>query len=403
MASYQYKGRNQQGALVEGRLEAATDTAAADQLLRRGIIPVEVRESKGGGEFSLKDLLESEIGLDELVIFSRQMHSLTKAGIPILRAISGLKETGTSPKLRKALAEVHVELESGRTLSTAMSHHPKVFNKMFVSLVHVGENTGSLELAFAQLSKYLEDEQETRKTIKAAMRYPTFVLIALSAATVALNLFVIPTFAQMFSKFGVELPLATRILLGTSAFFVNYWPLMLISLVGIMLGVKAWLVSASGRLRWDRYKLKIPVVGHIIERALLARFGRSFAMMMAAGVPLLQGLQLVADAVDNAYMKEKIEKMGSGVKSGESLLRVSKASGLFTPLVLQMVAVGEETGRIEELLNSVAEFYEREVDFDLKNVTAKIEPILTVAVAGMVLVLALGIFTPMWDMMGNVG
>ena len=404
MAHFQYKGRNPQGNLVEGRLEAATGEAAADQLLRRGIIPVDVKEARGNGDgFSLKNLLISDISLEELVIFSRQMYSLTKAGIPILRAITGLRDTTGSKKLVSALADIASELESGRTLSTAMSQHPRIFSRMFVSLVHVGENTGNLEQAFLQLSGYLEGEQETRKQIKSAMRYPTFVLLALSAALVVLNIWVIPTFAGMFSKFGVELPWSTRALLASSSFFVNYWPVMAGGLFGLVVWVKYWLTTTRGRLQWDRYKLKLPVVGSVIQRALLARFGRSFAMMIASGVPLLQGLGLVADAVDNAHMKQKIESMARGVKSGESLLRVSRSSELFTPLVLQMIAVGEETGRIEELLNSVAEFYEREVDFELKSMTSKIEPILTVAVAGMVLILALGIFTPMWDMMGAVG
>jgi len=174
---------------------------------------------------------------------------------------------------------------------------------------------------------------------------------------------------------------------------------MLIVVIGIVIWVKHWLTTESGKLKWDQRKLKIPIIGSIIERALLARFGRSFSMMMAAGVPLLQGLSLVAEAVDNAYMASKINKMNSGIRSGESLLKVSSQSEMFNPLVLQMIAVGEETGRIEQLMGSMADYYEREVDFDLKSLTAKIEPILISVVAGMVLILALGIFTPMWDMM----
>jgi len=400
MPNYRYKSRNQQGALVEGEHEANSSEQVAEYLMGRGLTPLSVQEHTSKGEaFDLKALLAKNIELDELVIFSRQMYSLMQAGIPVMRAIAGLRDSANNKMMVAALTEVLSDLESGRALSTAMAKQPRVFTKIVISLVHVGENTGQLDEAFLQLAEYLEKEQETRKQIKAAMRYPTFVLLFLAAAVVILNVKVIPVFAQMFSKFGVELPWTTRALLGTSSFFVHYWPYMLVVSVGLFIWLKTWLASDKGRLIWDRKKLKVPFVGSIIERALLARFGRSFAMMMAAGVPLLQGLSLVAEAVDNAYMADKINKMNTGIRTGESLLRVSSQSGLFNPLVLQMIAVGEETGRIEQLMGSMAQYYEREVDFDLKSLTAKIEPVLVSVVAGMVLILALGIFTPMWDMM----
>jgi len=400
MAHYRYQSRNMHGKLIEGEHEATSPEQVADYLKGLNLIPVSIEEAKAkSGSFDLSELLARDIGLDELVIFSRQMYSLMQAGIPVMRAIAGLRDSANNKMMINALEHVLKDLESGRALSSAMAKQPRVFSKIVVSLVHVGENTGQLDSAFSQLAEYLEKEQETRKQIKSAMRYPTFVLLFLAGAIVILNIKVIPVFAQMFSKFGVELPWTTRALLSTSSFFVNYWPHMLIVVIGIVIWVKHWLTTESGKLKWDQRKLKIPIIGSIIERALLARFGRSFSMMMAAGVPLLQGLSLVAEAVDNAYMASKINKMNSGIRSGESLLKVSSQSEMFNPLVLQMIAVGEETGRIEQLMGSMADYYEREVDFDLKSLTAKIEPILISVVAGMVLILALGIFTPMWDMM----
>jgi len=400
MANYRYQSRNMHGKLIEGEHEATSPEQVADYLKGLNLIPISIEESKvKAGSFDLAEIFARDISLDELVIFSRQMFSLMQAGIPVMRAISGLRDSANNKMMIDALEHVLKDLESGRALSSAMAKQPRVFNKIVVSLVHVGENTGQLDSAFSQLAEYLEKEQETRKQIKSAMRYPTFVLLFLAAAIVILNIKVIPVFAQMFSKFGVELPWTTRALLSTSSFFVNYWPHMLVVVIGIVIWVKHWLTTESGKLKWDQRKLKIPIIGSIIERALLARFGRSFSMMMAAGVPLLQGLSLVAEAVDNAYMASKINKMNSGIRSGESLLKVSSQSEMFNPLVLQMIAVGEETGRIEQLMGSMADYYEREVDFDLKSLTAKIEPILISVVAGMVLILALGIFTPMWDMM----
>ncbi|MGI2260227.1 type II secretion system F family protein [Shewanella sp. GXUN23E] len=403
MARFSYRGRDRQGATIKGQLEAANEAAAADVLLQRAIIPLELREIKGGQGIDLKALIGARrVSLDELQIFTRQMYSLTRSGIPMLRAIAGLAETAHSQRMKDALHDITEQLTSGRPLSASMNQHRDVFDTLFISMVHVGENTGKLEEAFKQLSGYIEREQETRKRIKAAMRYPIFVLFAITIAMVILNIFVIPKFATMFARFGAELPLPTRILIGTSEVFVNYWPLMLIVAVGTVFGIRYWMHSPEGEKKWDRWKLHMPAVGSIIERSTLARYCRSFAMMISAGVPMTQALSLVADAVDNAYMHDRIVNMRKGIESGDSMLRVSNQSKLFTPLVLQMVAVGEETGQIDQLLNDAADFYEGEVDYDLKNLTAKLEPILIGIVAGIVLVLALGIYLPMWDMLNVV-
>jgi MSHA biogenesis protein MshG len=216
---------------------------------------------------------------------------------------------------------------------------------------------------------------------------------------VLMNMMVIPQFSAMFAKFNTELPWATRLLLGSSNLFINYWQLMLAVLVGMIWALRLYLQTEKGRYQWSYWKLKMPLMGNIILRATLGRFSRSFAMMLRAGVPLTSALTLVAEAVDNDYMSEKIREMRKNIERGESLLRVAVQSELFTPLVLQMLAVGEETGQIDEMLTEVASFYEREVAYDLKALTAKIEPILICVVSGMVLILALGIFTPMWDML----
>ncbi|MBW3733072.1 type II secretion system F family protein [Aeromonas dhakensis] len=403
MSSFAYKGRDSQGNAVSGVVDAANEMAAAEQLMRRGVMPTELKPVKAKAaalDWSL--LLERGVRLDELVVFSRQMYALTRAGIPILRAIAGLEESAHSKPLKRALHALGEDLGNGRPLSSSMQAHPRVFSSLFVAIIHVGENTGQLEEAFLQLANYFELELETRKRIKTAMRYPSFVLIAIGIAMVILNIMVIPVFAGMFAKFGVELPLATRILLATSHFFVHYWWVMLGVLLAMVFGWRHWVSTVKGKLTWHRWQLKLPIVGTIIERSLLARFARSFSMMLKAGVPLNTALSLVADAVDNAHMAGRIRDMRTGIERGESLLRTAGASGLFTPLVMQMIAVGEETGQVDDLLHEAAEYYEREVDYDLKSLTARIEPILIGIVAVMVLILALGIFTPMWDMMRAV-
>ncbi|MCF2947368.1 type II secretion system F family protein [Paraglaciecola aquimarina] len=406
MAHFNYKARTSSGELATGTLEAADEKAVAQILTGRNIIPIEITangdiDSIGASQVQLS-LFTPSIKLDDLVIFSRQMYSLAKSGIPILRAVKGLADTTSSKRMQSALFDVGDQLERGRTLSSALNKHPKVFNKLFVSMVHVGENTGKLDDAFNQLSFYLERELETRKQIKSATRYPMFVLIAIVIAMVIMNMVVIPIFADMFKSFGAELPLMTRILLSTSEFFMTKWHYLVITLGLMIYLIHRYLQTEAGSYKWDKTKIRLPIVGSIFERTLLGRFARSFSMMLVAGVPLTAGLTLVAEAVGNSYMADRIITMRKNIEKGESLSRVAVSSQLFTPLVLQMINVGEETGRVDELLSEAAEFYEREVDYDLKSLTAKIEPLLIMVVAGMVLVLALGIFTPMWDMMSAI-
>ena len=402
MPHYHFKGRDNQGNAVSGELDGVNEMAAAEQLMRRGIMPTALTEQKAksaGITLNWSLSFAKRITLEELVMFTRQMYALTKAGIPILRAIHGLEENTRGDALRRALATLKEDLGNGKPISVSMQAHPDVFSSLFVAIIHVGENTGKLEEAFLQLTRYFELEMETRKRIKTALRYPSFVLMALAVAMTVLNIFVIPTFANIFARFGAELPWATKVLLATSHFFISYWPALLVGTGLTVFAVRRWLKTATGMLFWHRYQLRLPIVGSILKRALMARFCRSFAMMLRSGIPINQALSMVADAVDNVYIGQHVRDMRSGVERGESLLRITTNSQLFTGLVIQMIAVGEETGMVDQMIQEAAEYYEREVDYDLKTLTAKIEPILIVIVAIMVLILALGIFTPMWDMM----
>jgi MSHA biogenesis protein MshG len=403
MASFNYTGRDAKGNQVKGSVDAANSNAAAEKIFKKAITPtaIVVIEEKANSVANI-DVFElinnGRVSLEEMIVFCRQMYALMRSGVPILRSINGMVESANSVSLKKALIDIGKQLEGGYTFSSALNNHPKIFDHLFVSLVHVGENTGQLDEAFLKLTSYLERELDTRKRIKAALRYPSMVVIALTAAMVILNIFVIPTFADMFTRLEADLPAATQFIIASSNLFINYWPHMLVGVLLAFFMIKQSLKTKQGRYQWDRRKVKIPIIGSIIERSILARFAHSFAIVIKAGVPMTTGLTLVAEAVDNSYMQDKITAMRQGIESGETLLRSAVASTLFTPLVLQMVAVGEETGRVDELLLEVGDYYEREVDYDLSTLTARIEPLLLVVVALMVLVLALGIFTPMWDM-----
>ena len=237
-----------------------------------------------------------------------------------------------------------------------------------------------------------------REQVKSALRYPMFVVIAMAAAIVVINLLVIPAFAKVFAGFGSELPLMTRILLGTSNFFVEWWPLMLAAVVGGAFAFRAWVSTVEGRYRWEAIALRIPIAGKILHKAALARFARSFALGTRSGVPVMQALANSAQTVDNSYIAQRINEMRETVERGESVLRSAIQTRIFTPVVLQMVAVGEESGALDDMMEEIGQMYQRDVEYELKTLGAQIEPILIVALGVMVLILALGVFLPMWDL-----
>jgi len=400
VAVYKYTGRDQHGDQVKGTVESNSKDNALELIMAKGIMPNDIQEKVHSTKsVDLSVLFRSRIKPSDLVVFTRQMYSLNKAGVPILRALNGLAESTNSKILASALFDILNKMKNGYSLSVAMGGHPHVFSQLYISLVQVGENTGQLDRVFLQLAAYVDQEIATKKRIKSAVRYPSFVLIFLSFMMVFLNIYVIPVFSNMFAKLHAEEPWATKVLIATSSLFVNYWGWMLLLLVLVIVGVKFWLKSDKGGYHWDKWKLKLPIIGSIIERSLLARFSRSFSMMLTAGIPLNNALYLIAFAVDNHYLKEKILTMRTEIESGETLLKTATRTGLFTPLVLQMIAVGEETGQVDELLNESADFYEQEVDYDLKSMTAKIEPLLIIVMGVMVAILALGVFSPMWSIM----
>lgn len=404
MAIFRYQGRHLDGSAVSGEIEAPNQELAAEQLMNKGVIPTQLLVGKGKSVLAidLKALFTPSVPLEALVIFCRQLYSLTKAGVPLLRSMKGLSSHCSNKQLQVALEEVTQELTNGRSLAGSMQMHSKVFSQLFVSMINVGENTGRLDQALLQLANYYEQEVETRKRIKTAMRYPTFVISFVVIALFILNVKVIPQFTTMFTRFGVDLPLPTRILITTSDFFVNYWLAMIATLIGLFFAFRSWVQTASGREKWDRFRLRMPIVGPLVNRAQLSRFSRTFALMLKAGVPLNQSLALAAEALGNQFLETRLLEMKSSIEAGGTISATAINSGVFTPLVIQMLSVGEETGRIDELLLEVADFYDREVDYDLKTLTARIEPILLLIVAGVVLILALGIFLPMWGMLDAI-
>lgn len=401
MALFDYRGRDASGQAVEGQLEAQSLEQAASALLARAINPIQIKPATPTSSLSVDfKRFTTRQGVEpvEMIMLCRQLHTITKAGIPLVRGLKGLSASVKNPMLKDVLSSVVERLEAGSELSGALRAHPAVFDTLFVNLVAVGESSGKLDAIFKQLAEYLERDLTTIKSIKTALRYPTFVLIAIAIAIALVNIKVIPAFAGMFSQFGAELPLPTRILLAVSDGFVNYWYWILAAVSVLVSGAMYYIKTPEGAIWWGEKKLRLVIIGDIIERASLARYARSFSLMLDAGLPINQALELSARAIDNPYLSQKIRTMRMGVERGESLYSVHSSSTMFTPLVLQMVAIGDESGRVDSLLAEVASFYESEVDYDVKKLSDRIEPIMIVIMAAFVGVLALGIFLPMWDM-----
>ena len=405
MAMFAYKGRSVRGELVTGQMDGETADRVAARLFNGGITPIEIAEA-GKKDGASLDQFARQLGLgkpktEDLVLFSRQMYTVTKSGIPLLRGLRALAASTHNTVLREALEDVLASLEAGRDLATSFARHPRIFPPLYISIVRVGEATGTLEAAFLRLADYLKQEQETQDRVKAAMRYPIIVMIVIAIALGIITTFVIPKFAPLFKALGDNIPLPTRIIIGASDIARGYWQIVLGAIAGCVLAARHYVGTDAGLYKWHRFKLRIPVLGKLAHEAILARISRSLAISLTAGMPMLQTLHIIARSAGNEFMAERVLRLRDAVERGEPLSRAAASVGMFPPLVLQMMSVGEETGEVADLLDEVADFYEREVDYALKNLSAAIEPILIVFVGGMVLTLALGIFLPLWEMIGH--
>ncbi|HEX8987399.1 MAG TPA: type II secretion system F family protein [Rhodocyclaceae bacterium] len=402
MGAFSYRGRNGAGEIVLGVVEAATAGEVAGNLANTGITPIEIKAAPASalkkGDGIHLDFFKPKIAHVDVLLFTRQIHTLMKAGVPVVRALAGLQESAVNPAMKEVLGDVRGSLESGRDMSVSLARHTKVFNSFYLAMVHVGEVTGRLEDVFLRLFDHLDFERFMREQVKSALRYPSFVILAMVAAMAVINVMVIPEFAKVFQGMNAELPLLTRVLIGISGFVVNWWWALLGAAGGAVMAFRSWTATQAGRYTWDRVKLKIPIAGKIVHKATLARFARSFSLASRSGVPIIQAMTTVARTVDNAYLAEKIEHMRDSVERGESVLRAAIGTGAFTPIVLQMIAVGEESGSLDEMMDEIAGMYQGEVEYELKTLSQQVEPILIVALGAMVLVLALGIFVPMWDL-----
>jgi type II secretory pathway component PulF len=402
MPVFEYKARDRGGRLLSGSFESSSRDAVADQLEAQGCWPVSIAERKD-------DLLSSDLTAflarfqtvtdNDRLFFTRQLHSLLSAGVPFSGSFNALITQTDNAKLKVLLEQVRRDVEGGMSFSQALEKHTDVFDRLYISMIGAGEQAGVLDVILDRLVQLGEHEKETNDRIKTATRYPKIVISGMLVAFVILMIFVVPVFSKMYGNFKVELPLPTRIMIGMNYVFLHYWWVMLGGAAGIWYTVKRVLASPAGRERWDGWKLKVPLFGPIFLKSALSRFALIFAILSRSGLPVIQILDVVSKTVGNVVLSRLINGISDAVKQGANLSGPMKEAKLFPPVVLQMVAVGEETGQLDKMLMNVSHYYDREVDYSLKTLSSALEPVLLFVIGGMVLLIALAIFMPMWDMM----
>jgi MSHA biogenesis protein MshG len=401
MPMFAYKGRNSRGEVLEGRIESPSAQAVAVWMSAVGITPVAIKQQQAAAQTPewLKGLLGApKLTEIELLLFTRQMGSLVRAGVPLMQALSGIQKSTRKPHVVAMLQQVRDDLDRGIELSAALARHPRSFSEFYVSMVKVGESSGQLETMFMRLHEQIQFDMDMRRKMKGALRYPMFVTIALALAVAIINIWVIPSFAAVYAQMKMDLPIFTRILIATSKFSIQYWWLVIAVIAGIVVGFRAYIATPKGRRLVDEQKLKIPIFGPLMNKVAMARYAFAFATANESGIPLVQAYTLTSKVVSNAFYEERVVQMREGVERGESIYRVAQNSGIFNPLELQMISVGEETGRMDEMLRSISRMYQEEVDFEVSRLAQTLEPIMIGGLGAIVAMLMLAVFLPMWDM-----
>ncbi len=398
MPSFRYKARDRQGTAVRGTLEAENPAVVAELLFKDGYIPIVIEPKRPAPDLLKRLPRVSRVKGEDRIFFTRQLATLLKVGIPILEAFDTLARQTRNRALRRILLDILRKVEAGSSLSEAFGQHPEAFSEVYVSTIRAGEAGGFLDLALERLATLAEHEAETKAKIKAATRYPLFVVTAIAVAFSIIILLVVPKFALLYSAFKTPLPLPTRIAIAFNRVVQQYWPLALGGIIAIAFAFRFSLRTASGRLFWDHLKLHLPVIGPLVTKLTLSRFAHILGVLTRSGIAILKALELTARAVGNQAVARALEGISREVEKGRSLAEPMARDPLFPPLLVQMVAVGEKTGELDELLQRISDHYDREADYTIKNLATALEPILLLFVAAMVFFLALAVFLPMWDM-----
>ncbi|HPD56504.1 MAG TPA: type II secretion system F family protein [Smithellaceae bacterium] len=401
MPKFSYKAINENGNKISGVVDAATIEEATSLLVARGLIPEKINaqgEVSSGGAFSGLTALFSKIKVNDLIIFTKQFRSMMSAGVPIIRLLQVLEVQTENRVLKRAIAEIVVDIRQGSTLSEAMQKFPNIFSPLYCAMIRAGEMSGSIISVLDRLIYIIEHEHKVKSDIKSALRYPVIVVIALSIAFIILLTVVVPQFVSLFSRSGLTLPWPTQIAVMLHKFLVNYWYIILGFIIIVVAALAAYFKTPQGRFVRDSFYLEIPILGPVFKKAALSRFASIFAILQTSGVPVMQSLTILSETIGNEAIARAFEHLRERIEEGEGISAPLKSSRYFTPMVVDMIAIGEESGNLDEMLREITKHYDDEVEYAVKGLSDAIGPILIVALAAVVGFFALAIFMPMWDL-----
>ncbi len=402
MATYQYKAIDDMGNTLSGKLEAESVQNASSVLAARGLIPMQIKEEASAERYdSLMARIKALTGsvkTKDLILFTKQFRSMLNAGVPIIRIMQVLEAQTESRTLRHAITEIVGDIRQGSTLSDAFQKHPKIFSHLYCSMIRAGEMSGNVTSVLERLIYIIEHEAKIKSDIKAALQYPMIVLIALGIAFIVLLTFVIPQFVNMFTKSGLELPWPTKIAIALNIYLTHYWYVILGALVAVVFGLVQYFKTQNGKYVRDSFLLRVPILGPLFQKAAMSRFASIFAILQSSGVPVLQSLTILSDTIGNEAVGRSFDQVKEKIEEGSGIANPLKTAPFFPPMVVDMIAIGEESGNIEEMLREISKHYDDEVEYAVKALSDAIGPILIVGLAAVVGFFALAIFMPMWDL-----
>ena len=399
--TYSYKARDRTGKVISGELQADSEALVIAKLREMAYVPVDVSKKSAGLQREIT-LRPGKVKLKIMAVFSRQFATMVNSGLPILRALSILSEQTESKELANVLTRVRLDVEQGFSLSSAMAKHPKVFDNLYVSMIKAGETGGVLDSVLLRLADQIEKEVSLRQRIKSAMTYPVVVLVMVTFILAAMLLFVVPQFESIYAGLGGTLPLPTRLLLAVSEAIRSYWYLFVLFIVMFIIGLRRYKKTESGREVIDRFKLRVPIFGPLFRKTALSRFASTLGVLLRSGVPILQALDIVAETVNNKVISKAVVDVQGSVREGESIAKPLASHAVFPPMVVQMLAVGEETGAVDTMLEKVAMFYDNEVTAAVDSLTSLIEPLMIAVIGGAVGMAVIALYLPMFNIINLI-
>jgi len=400
MPTYKYKAINPEGKMLDSTITASDKDELVRHLQKLDLIPVKIQEKETAKSVQRK--FGKRIKTHTIILFTKQLHTLLKSGVPILASLNAIKEQSPHLGFKRMVEMISKDIEQGSKLSEALSKFSKVFPPIYINSVKVGEVSGTLDSTLVYLHQYLDQEVKVRKNVKKAFRYPILVISGLIFAFVIFITMVIPAFIPLFQSFTIELPLPTRILIWVHDVIQSHGILLILGFVGLIIALYFYKKTPQGKYNFDYFLLKLPIMGSLLNKVSISRFAKIFYTMNRTGVPVIQTFKLLENNLENEVFRREMSVILSKIKKGQGIANSLSQSPLFTPFIVEMVAIGEKAGSLDDMLDSVSQYYDSEVNETIDNMTSMIEPVITVLLGGMVLIFALAIFLPMWDLIGAI-